>query len=109
MASEACEVLIARPVIEDLAAMPGRVQHRFFKATDLLRSFPELGHDYVPEPDEDELPFPCREYHMPDTSKTIYYTVDGSLRVVKVFALLDQRQNPSRRFRGIDESRLADI
>lgn len=102
--SEGYEVQIALPVIEDLASMTGGVQYRFFKAVDLIQRFPELGHDYVAEPDEDDLPFPCREYHMPDTSKTIYYTIDCAQCLVKVFALLDQRLNPANRFRGVDES-----
>lgn len=107
--SEIYEVLIARPVVDDLIMMSGGVQCRFFNATDLLRRFPDLGHDYVAEPDEDTLSFSCREYHLPDTSKSIYYTVDDSLGAVKVFALLDQRRNPSYRFRGIDKSRLEDM
>lgn len=107
--SRSYEVLIARPVVEDLAEVPGKVQSRFFKAVDLLQRFPELGHDYLAEPDDDEPPFPCREYHVPDSSKTIYYTVDDSTATVRVFALIDQRRNPAYRFRGIDESRLEDL
>lgn len=86
--------------------MTDLVQSRFFNATDLLGRFPEIGHDYVAEPDEDELPFPCKEYHLPHTTKTIYYTLDERSGTVKVFALIDQRRNPSYRFRGIDECRL---
>lgn len=107
--SRAYEILVARPVVEDLAAMSGRVQSRFFKAAKLLQRFPELGHDYLAEPDDDELPFPCREYHLPDSSKTIYYTVDDAAATVSVFALIDQRRNPAYRFHGIDESRLEDL
>lgn len=107
--SDPFEVLIARPVIEDLAAMTGRVQNKFFNAVVLLQRFPEIGHEYAAEPDEDELPFPCREYHLPDTTKTIYYTVDEFMCIVKVFALIDQRRNPSYRFRGVDEARLEDF
>lgn len=107
--SDFYQVLIARPVIEDLAGMSSRVQNRFFNAIDLLQRFPEIGHDYEAEPDEDELLFPCREYHLPDTFKTIYYTLDEVSRAVKVFALIDQRRNSTYRFRGIDKSRLDDL
>lgn len=107
--SSACRMLIARPVIEDLASMTGQVKNRFFNAVDLLQRFPEIGHGYEAEPGEDELPFPCREYHLPGTTKTIYYALDAASGIVKVFALLDQRRNPANRFRGIDESRLEDF
>ena len=107
--SRAYEVLVARPVVEDLATMPRKTQSRFFKAIDLLGRLPELGHDYRPGPGDDDLPFACREYHLPDSSKSIYYTIDHSAFTVNVFALIDQRRNPAYRFRGIGESRLEDF
>ena len=107
--SDVYEVLITRPVVEDLATQPVRVRKLFFNAVDRLGRFPEIGHEYVAEPYEDELPFPCREYHLPHTSKTIYYVTEGLAGSVKVFALVDQRRNPAYRFRGIDDSRLEDF
>ena len=87
----------------------GPGQNRFFNAVDLLQRFPEIGHGHEADLGEDELPFPCREYHLPGTTKTIYYALDAASGIVKVFALLDQRRNPANRFRGIDESRLEDF
>lgn len=74
-----------------------------------MQRFPEIGHGHEADLGEDELPFPCREYHLPGTTKTIYYALDAASGIVKVFALLDQRRNPANRFRGIDESRLEDF
>ena len=80
---------------------PAKTSRRFLAGSTIARHEADLG--------EDELPFPCREYHLPGTTKTIYYALDAASGIVKVFALLDQRRNPANRFRGIDESRLEDF
>lgn len=99
---------ITRSVLDILAEGGEALEGKFFDCVDLIGSFPEIGGAYIPQDGDDEPPIPCRRYHILDTHKTIYYSVDREREEVRVFALVDQRRNPAYRFREARRSDLGD-
>lgn len=97
-------VAITSGVLDALRAEAPALEERFFHFVDLIGSFPEMGGEYIPEDGADDLPFPCRCYPIPSTSKTVFYRVDHEGQKVTVFALIDQRRNPAYRFREARQS-----
>lgn len=102
-------VSITRSVLDVVAGESKMLEGKFFDCIDTIRTFPEIGSDYTPQNGDDEPPIPCRRYHILDTYKTIYYSVDSRREEVKVFALVDQRRNPAYRFREARQSDLGDV
>lgn len=98
------QVITPRYVADALLESSISVQSKYLDVASLLKATPELGRSYIPENGDDEPPVPCRFYPMPDTTKTIFYTVDHVAKIVSVFALIDQRRNPAYRFRETRQS-----
>lgn len=105
----AFSVAITRRVLDVLAGESEALEGRFFDCADMIGSFPEIGGEYIPQEGDDEPPIPCRRYHILDTYKTIYYSVDYKKEKVRLFALIDQRRNPAYRFREARQADLGDV
>lgn len=102
-------VAITRGVLDALVRETEALEAKFFDCVETIRSFPEIGGEYIPQNGDDEPPIPCRRYHILDTYKTIYYSVDQGREEIKIFALIDQRRNPAYRFREARQSDLGDV
>lgn len=98
------DVIIARSVLDGLVKEAASLEEKFFHCVDLIGVFPDLGGPYVSQEGDDEPPVPCRRYPIPGTTKTIYYDIDHESRKVRIFGLIDQRRNPSYRFREVRQS-----
>lgn len=102
-------VTITRSVLDALTGENESLEAKFFSCVETIGELPEIGGVYIPQDGDDEPPIPCRRFHIRDTYKTIYYSVDSGRGEVKVFALIDQRRNPAYRFKEARRSDLGNV
>lgn len=91
------EVRLTDEAFYALASLPSdrlleHVEHDLI----LLETTPYLGEKYDPAYEAACPPFPCRVLFCEHLG--IYYSVDGAKQCVSVFAIEDQRRNPTERF-----------
>jgi hypothetical protein len=75
---------------------------RIKKAINLIADTPALGSIYDPVYKAARPPMPCRMFHVPDTTFTIFYHHNLDADTLYIFDIIDQRQDPNTRFRGIN-------
>ena len=77
-----------------------RVYERVDSYRKILSTFPYAGETYEPYYEAAKPSMPCRCISVQGTPFTLYYGVDDASETVSVFAIEDQRADPTRRFSG---------
>jgi mRNA-degrading endonuclease RelE of RelBE toxin-antitoxin system len=80
--------------------MPDEVYERMGDLITFLAEHPYYGGEYDPYYKASKPPVDCRVFYC--ASYGVYYHVDEEEAAVTVFAIVDTRRNPLRRFSGID-------